>query len=161
MFKIFGTYICWINTENATLEVSGAVLPLYGLLGVKGLMMTSILKPLVICFSHTKGATGGKCSFLCIIMASASQLIQWLVKITVFINRSFPVSLSVSVCSFVLKLYEVNSICTCAYLEAVWIGFPKISVFISEWHVLSVPLLLLPLKALFFSYYENLQDILQ
>jgi len=30
------------------------------------------------------------------------------------------------------------------------------SVFISEWHVLSVPLLLLSLKALFFSYYENL-----
>jgi hypothetical protein len=25
MFKIFGTYICWINTQNETLEVSGAV----------------------------------------------------------------------------------------------------------------------------------------
>jgi len=25
MFKIFGTYICWINIWNATLEVSGAV----------------------------------------------------------------------------------------------------------------------------------------
>ena len=25
MFKIFGTYICWINIYNATLEVSGAV----------------------------------------------------------------------------------------------------------------------------------------
>jgi len=25
MFKIFGTYICWINIYNATLEVSGEV----------------------------------------------------------------------------------------------------------------------------------------
>jgi len=24
-FKIFSTYICWINIQNATLEVSGAV----------------------------------------------------------------------------------------------------------------------------------------
>jgi len=39
MFKIFITYIyiyiCWINIQNATLEVSGAVRPLYGSLGVK------------------------------------------------------------------------------------------------------------------------------
>ena len=25
MFKIFGSFICWINIYNATLEVSGAV----------------------------------------------------------------------------------------------------------------------------------------
>ena len=25
MFRIFGTYICWINIQNAILEVSGAV----------------------------------------------------------------------------------------------------------------------------------------
>ena len=37
-FKIFSTYICWINIQNATLEVSGAVRPLYGPLGVKGLI---------------------------------------------------------------------------------------------------------------------------
>ena len=37
MFKIFGTYICWINISNATLEVSDAVRPLYGSLRVKGL----------------------------------------------------------------------------------------------------------------------------
>jgi len=29
MFKIFGTYICWINIQNATLEVSGAVRQLW------------------------------------------------------------------------------------------------------------------------------------
>ena len=28
MFKIFSTYICWINIQNETLEVSGAVRPL-------------------------------------------------------------------------------------------------------------------------------------
>ena len=37
MFKIFSTYICWINIQNATLEASGAVRPIYGSLGVKGL----------------------------------------------------------------------------------------------------------------------------
>ena len=37
MFKIFSTYICWINIYNATLEVSGAVRTLYGALGVKRL----------------------------------------------------------------------------------------------------------------------------
>jgi hypothetical protein len=37
MFKIFSNYICWINIQNGTLEVSGAVRPLYGSLGVKGL----------------------------------------------------------------------------------------------------------------------------
>ena len=31
--------------------------------------MTSILKSIVICFSHTKGATEGKYSALCIITA--------------------------------------------------------------------------------------------
>ena len=35
-FKIFSTYICWINTWNAYLEVRGAVY-VYGSLGVKGL----------------------------------------------------------------------------------------------------------------------------
>jgi len=30
VFKIFSTYICSINIQNATLEVSGAVRPLYG-----------------------------------------------------------------------------------------------------------------------------------
>jgi len=35
--KYFSTYICWINIQNATLEVSGAVRPLNGSLGVKGL----------------------------------------------------------------------------------------------------------------------------
>ena len=38
MFKIFSTYICWINIQNVTLEVSGAVRPLYASLGVKGLI---------------------------------------------------------------------------------------------------------------------------
>jgi len=37
VFKIFSTCICWINIQNATLEVSGAVLPLYGSIGVKWL----------------------------------------------------------------------------------------------------------------------------
>jgi len=37
MFKIFSTYICWINIENERLEVSGAVRPLWWSLGVKGL----------------------------------------------------------------------------------------------------------------------------
>jgi len=37
MFKIFSTYICWINVYNVTLEVKGAVRPLYESLGVKGL----------------------------------------------------------------------------------------------------------------------------
>ena len=37
MFILFSTYICWINTQNATLEVSGAVRRLYWSLGVKGL----------------------------------------------------------------------------------------------------------------------------
>jgi len=37
MFKIFCTYICCINIWNATLEVSGAVRPIYVSLGVKGL----------------------------------------------------------------------------------------------------------------------------
>ena len=36
MFKIFSTCICWIKIQNANLEVSGAVRPLYGSLGVKG-----------------------------------------------------------------------------------------------------------------------------
>ena len=40
MFKIYSTYICWINIWNATLEVSGAVRPLYGSLGIKGLKKT-------------------------------------------------------------------------------------------------------------------------
>ena len=39
MFKIFSTCICWINILNATLEVSGAVRPLYRSLGVKGLKL--------------------------------------------------------------------------------------------------------------------------
>ena len=34
MFKIFGTYICWINTQNATLEVSSALRELQLTLGV-------------------------------------------------------------------------------------------------------------------------------
>jgi len=37
MFKIFSTYICGINIKNATLEVSGAVRPLYLTLCVKRL----------------------------------------------------------------------------------------------------------------------------
>ena len=40
MFKIFSTYICWINIQNATLHDNGAVRPLYGSLGVKGLSIT-------------------------------------------------------------------------------------------------------------------------
>ena len=35
MFKIFSTYIFLINIYNETLEVSGAVRPLYVSLGVK------------------------------------------------------------------------------------------------------------------------------
>jgi len=37
MFKIFSTYICCINKQNVTLEVSGAVRPLLLTLGVKSL----------------------------------------------------------------------------------------------------------------------------
>jgi hypothetical protein len=38
MFKIFSTYICWINIYKMQhLEVSGAVRPIYMSLGVKGL----------------------------------------------------------------------------------------------------------------------------
>ena len=36
MFKIFSTYICWIY-KIQRLEVSGAVRPIYGSLGVKRL----------------------------------------------------------------------------------------------------------------------------
>ena len=42
MFKIFGTYICWINIQNAILEVSGAVRQLYMTLGVYRLTVPSI-----------------------------------------------------------------------------------------------------------------------
>ena len=42
MFKIFSTYICWINIQNVTLQVSGAVRPLYVSLGVKGLNSTLV-----------------------------------------------------------------------------------------------------------------------
>ena len=42
MFKIFNTFICLINILNANLEVSGAVRPLYGSLGVKGLISTDV-----------------------------------------------------------------------------------------------------------------------
>jgi hypothetical protein len=38
MFKIFSTYICWIIYKKQRLEVRGAVRPLYGSFGVKGLI---------------------------------------------------------------------------------------------------------------------------
>ena len=41
MFKIFSTYICWIY-KMQRLEVSGAVRPIYGSLGVKRLIYLSI-----------------------------------------------------------------------------------------------------------------------
>ena len=41
MFNVFSTYICFIYIYiMQRLEVSGAVRPLYGSLGVKGLIMS-------------------------------------------------------------------------------------------------------------------------
>jgi len=50
MFKIFSTYICWRNIQNATLEASGAVRTLYVSLGVRGL--TSVFRTNYILVSY-------------------------------------------------------------------------------------------------------------
>ena len=42
MFKIFSTYICW-TYKMQHLEVSGAVRPIYGSLGVEGLIYSNYL----------------------------------------------------------------------------------------------------------------------
>ena len=61
IFKIFITYICWINIRNSTLEVSGAVQHLYVSLGFKGLVETYYSRKGLFVALNGNSADGKEC----------------------------------------------------------------------------------------------------